>query len=159
MITKELLHELFEYKDGELYWKVATTNRYGANRKAGFYCQNGYRYIGLMGKRYKTHRLIWMMHHGDMPEIIDHINRDSLDNRIENLRPATKAQNCQNNKKRINESGSRNVHQNKKTKKWTVRIAVNKKNIHIGSFEDFELAEFVAMEARNKYHKEFASHA
>ena len=40
--------------------------------------------------------------------------------------------------------------------KWRVRISVKNKSISIGCFEDLELADLVAQEARDKYHKEFA---
>ena len=54
-----------------------------------------------------------------------------------------------------NKSGSKNVHWNKQRNKWTVMIRVDKKQKYIGLFEDLELAELVATEARDKYHKEF----
>lgn len=41
----------------------------------------------------KKHRAIFAMHHGYLPEIVDHINRNTADNRIENLRPATASMN------------------------------------------------------------------
>jgi hypothetical protein len=57
-----------------------------------------------------------------------------------------------------NKSGIKNVCWNKKEKKWVVKLQVNKNRIHFGMFEDIELAELVATEARDKYHKTFARH-
>ena len=44
-----------------------------------------------------------------------------------------------------------------KNNKWEARIQVNNKSKYLGVFDDIELAELVVMEARNKYHKEFAN--
>jgi hypothetical protein len=54
--------------------------------------------------------------------------------------------------------GVKGVNWNKSNKQWRVRVQVNKKRIHIGDFKDLELAELVAIEARNKYHGNFAKH-
>lgn len=88
--SQEYIRSLFEYRDGGLY--RLTNIRNGSNGKIGDRAGNlgsdGYRKIGIDGKHYKEHRLIWIYHHGSICEgmIIDHINRISTDNRIENLR-------------------------------------------------------------------------
>lgn len=46
----------------------------------------------------------------------------------------------------------------KKNKKWNVTLAANNKSMYFGSFDDLELAELVAIEARDKYHGKFACH-
>ena len=100
-----------------------------------------------------------MMHYGYLPKYIDHVDGDSVNNRIENLREATNQQNAYNQKLRKNStSGVKGVNWDKDTNKWRVRIQINGKHTHIGSFEDLMLAELVAVEARDKYHKEFARH-
>ncbi len=98
------------------------------------------------------------MHYGYLPNYIDHINNISTDNRIENLREANKSENNYNSKLRItNVSGAKNVCWNKKQKKWIVSLGVNNQIKYFGSFNDFELADLVAIEARSKYHKQFAN--
>ena len=156
-ITKEILNFLFDYKDGELYWKFSLSCKSPKGTVAGSIKHDNYRRIGLNKKVYLAHRLIYMMFHGYIPKIVDHIDGNPLNNNIENLREATKSQNCQSQKLPINNtSGYKNISWNKKYNKWRVALKVNNKEIHIGYFANLELADLVAQEARNKYHKEFA---
>ena len=59
---------------------------------------NGYLIANFKKKMYKVHRLIWIYHNGNIDEnlYIDHINRNSHDNRLENLRWTTSSQNALN---------------------------------------------------------------
>ena len=86
------LHELLEYRDGMLFWKVGGRGiRKG--KRAGSRANDGYRQIMIDKQRFLEHRVIFAMHHGYFPEdpmTVDHINRDRSDNRIENLREADK---------------------------------------------------------------------
>lgn len=63
----------------------------------------GYIRIRVSGKEYRAHRIIWEMHNGPIPEgmLVDHIDRDVYNNRIENLRLATRQQNNANSSKKI----------------------------------------------------------
>lgn len=150
MVTQKRLHELFEYVDGSLI-------RDG--KIAGSVNKRGYRIICVDMKMYKAHRLVFLYHHGYLPKQIDHIDKNPDNNRIENLRPATNGQNCMNRGMlRNNTSGCKGVFWDKETSKWRVAIRVDKKLKSFGRYHDIELAELVAMEARNKYHKEFANH-
>lgn len=150
MVTQKRLHELFVYKDGYLI-------RNG--KIAGSVSKRGYRCICVDNKIYKAHRLVYLYHHGYLPDQIDHVDKNPDNNRIENLRAATNGQNCMNRGiMRNNTSGAKGVFWCKDHKKWRVAVRVNKILKSFGRFEDFELAELVAIEARNKYHKEFANH-
>lgn len=73
----------------------------------------GYSWVKHKGKNYPLHRMLYVMKHGDITQddIIDHINRDKADNRIENLRKATAAQNQMNSDRRPNKTGHRNIDQ------------------------------------------------
>jgi hypothetical protein len=159
MITQQLIFEYFEYRDGNLYWKKSfnpnKTNLIG--QLAGSIHKTGYQHITWMGKSHKAHRLIFMFHHGYMPDFIDHINNVRNDNRIENLRAATRSENnfnasmCKNNK-----SGYRGVNWHKHSKSWIVRVMTHGKSKIIGYFKDLELAGLVADEARALHHGKFA---
>jgi hypothetical protein len=85
--------------------------------------------------------------------VVDHIDRDTLNNRSENLRIATISQNAQNRKEvQVNNtSGIRGVYRCKKSGKWIARITVNYKKIHIGKFDNLFDAEQAVKEARAKY--------
>lgn len=156
ILTQEYLHSLFEYRDGVLYSKI---DRYRTTTKkgdvVGYSCKKGYLRTGLNYKTYKIHRLIFIMFYGYSPKEIDHINGIKTDNRIENLREVSHCENQWNKSiSKKNTTGIKNV--TYENNKWRVRISVNRKMISIGCFEDIELAELVAQEARNKYHGQFA---
>lgn len=70
---------------------------------------------------------------------VDHINGDKLDNRKENLRVCTQAQNIANSKiNKSNKSGYKGVYWNKERHKWSTQIKFNRKSMHIGHFVDLE---------------------
>ena len=99
------------------------------------------------------------MHNGFTPPEVDHIDGDKTNNRIENLRPCTHAQNAQNRPAQKNsKSGVKNVVWSNVRKKWVVYVKVNGKTTNFGGFEDLELAALMASEVRDKYFREFARH-
>jgi hypothetical protein len=158
-ITQELVNELFEYKDGQLFWKKTTSKRSIAGNLAGYLTKRGYWRVSINYKHYYTHRIVFLMFHGHLPKLLDHIDGNPLNNKIENLRAATSAENVRNSKLRnTNKSGIKGVCWDKQHKKWSVTIMVSGKNYRIGRFKDLELAQLAIEEARNKYHKEFANH-
>jgi hypothetical protein len=158
-INQELLNEFFLYKDGDLYWKVDRGSNKVAGKKAGKKNNNGYLHTKINGKLYQNHRLIFMMCHGYLPEFVDHIDGNRSNNRIENLRPASNQQNTYNRKLNKNStSGIKGVTWHKRDNCWMVQIQSDGKKKHLGYFHILELAELVAIEARDKYHKDFANH-
>lgn len=66
-----------------------------AGAVAGTKKAKGYWEVQVCGKKLRAHRLIWEMHNGPIPEgyVVDHINQDPGDNRLENLRLATPSEN------------------------------------------------------------------
>ena len=152
--TPETLNEIFEYKDGNLYRRSGQFAGY-----AECMHHTGYKVVFVKGKQLRSQRVIFAMHHGYFPEMVDHINGIKTDNRIENLRAATNRQNQYNAKKPArNKSGIKNVLWHKEYKKWAVCMRINGKPTWLGKFDDIELAELVATEARNKYRGEYARH-
>ena len=146
-LTFEEAKENFIEVDGQLYKKVGCAN------------SNGYINIGYKRKYIAAHRIVFLLHNGYLPEVIDHIDGNPSNNQITNLRAATKSTNAFNRNARVdNKTGIKNVCWSKAHKKWVVNININKRKTQIGYFKDLELAELVAIEARNKYHGKFAKH-
>jgi hypothetical protein len=94
------------------------------------------------------------MMHGIWPEYeIDHVNRIKSDNRLCNLRPATRAQNAQNMPVRSNNTSKRTgVNWNKANQNWVASICVNKARISLGSYTDFNDAVLARTSAETRFH-------
>lgn len=143
-ITTQTLKEYFDYSDGNLIWRV---NK-GRSKKgdiAGSMDSKGYLQIKLNQKVYRLHRLIWMWHGKELPEQLDHIDRNPLNNKIENLREATGSTNQWNTSKA---DGGVSFH--KASNKWRARIKIHNKEIYLGIFSDYEQAKQVRDEAARR---------
>ena len=150
MINQITVKELFDYCDGNLI-KKSTGKIVGTKTSATVPKQ--YIVVWLEGKLWYAHRLIFLWHHGYFPKLIDHIDQNSLNNKIENLREATKSQNSQNqNKKKSNTSGYKGVYWRKDVKKWSSQISVNYKCKNLGVFMTKEEAYEAYQEAAAKLH-------
>ena len=109
----------------------------------------GYLQIMIDGKMYKAHRLAFLYMLGDFPpNNVDHINGKPGDNRWINLRAVTQKQNTQ-NRKATGRLRIRNVSPHGSG--FRVKLYKNGRAICCGTYETIELAELVAIEARNKY--------
>lgn len=87
----------------------------------------------------------------------DHINRDRLDNRRENLRAVTKRQNAMNRNMRVdNKSGYIGVCWDKDRNKWVASLSTNDKTIHLGRYEDIVEAAKAYDQAAEKHYGEYA---
>lgn len=140
MITQERVMDLFIYEvDGRLVRKRYPGGRYVNGSDIGSVKKNGYRLAQVDKEYYLVHRLIWLFHYGYFPENhIDHINRNQLDNRIENLREVSSSCNARNTgNSRSNTSGVKGVSWDKKNQRWSASIRVNYKNIFLGRHLDF----------------------
>lgn len=161
-MTQQEIHKLFDYKDGNLIWKIARNSRAKVGGVAGKTPHHsGYKVVTVDNHQYSQHRLVWIYHNGKIENNIeiDHINGIKNDNRIENLRIATRNQNIQNQSKRKhNTSGFKGINFHKASNKWAASIGYNKKRIHLGLRDTAEEASLLYQHAANKLHKQFAKY-
>ena len=151
-VTQESLRNLLEYSSitGRFTWKVKASTRETIGSNAGS-DRNGYRRIVINKSCYMAHRLAWLYVHGEWPNgEIDHVNRIRNDNRIDNLRIATRSQNQSNiGVLSNNKCGFRGVSWHKASKAWRATIRLDDKEEHLGIFPAPELAA-IARNARAK---------
>jgi hypothetical protein len=150
----------FFYSKGCLFWKPFTIPKSICPlERAGVLGGEGYRYVQWRGVRFREHRLIFLLIKGYLPNNIDHINGVRDDNRIENLRECTSAENNRNKKiSPLNTSGVKGVYWEKCRNKWCARIRIEGKRLNLGRFDKLADAEFAVRFARELYHKEFHCH-
>lgn len=161
MLTKERLNELLKYDPvtGLFTRKVARPG-FAKGSISGSLKKDGCIHIKIDGKMYLAHRLVFLLETGSFPkEMVDHIDGNRSNNARSNLREATRAENSRNSKVRVtNILGIKGVGFHKVTGKYIVQLRIGGRQVHLGLYEDIELAILVATEARNKYHGEFARH-
>lgn len=121
-----------------------------------------YRTLKIFKRTFYMHRIIWAVVHGRHPrKLIDHINRDKSDNRIENLREADHRQNGYNTKINTrNKTGHRNINYRPhlKSKPWRVRLSgPSGKEIFVGHFSSKAAAVRAQKQAVARLHGEFKS--
>ena len=157
IISQEELKSLLHYdpETGVFTWKV---NRKGGAREGkttGYKSKIGYVQICVNAKLYYAHRLAWFYVYGIWPNNdIDHINGLKYDNRLCNLRRATRTENNQNTEKYSNNvSGLRGVYWHKAAQKWCAEIKVNGKKTYLGLFDTKELAHNAYLKAKAELHE------
>ncbi len=140
-------NDIFTYKDGQLIWKISPSYKIKEGAVAGNKTGPGYWQICFKGKFYKLHRIIWQMFYGEIPQDleIDHIDRDKDNNRIENLRLATRSENANNRDAQSNNKlGVAGVV--KDGNKFVAYIRINNKTVNLGRFNTI-------LEASSTYQK------
>jgi len=150
----EWVNEFLDYDrdSGVFTWrKNLGKHSHLVGQKAGSKTALGYIDISVRNKPIRAHKIAWLVVYGCLPEIIDHINRDKTDNRISNLRIASKSQNARNRslqKKKNNLPMGVTYYKNNR---WQARImGPNKKRLHLGMFG----CPIIAGEAYKKAQKE-----
>jgi len=161
MLTQKELKKLLNYdpKTGIFTWKSRDSKAWNTRRSgktAGQFDRGGYILIGILGKRYLAHRLAFLYMTGNCPhDQTDHIDHDRGNNKWNNLRAVTQAENQRNRAlAKNNTSGLSGVHWSKSNKKWMVRVKVNRKRIYLGSFSTKDEAIKVrkAAEIEHNFH-------
>ena len=157
-LTQERLKELLDYdpETGVFTARVARSSNLPVGARAGSVTVRGYVNIHVCNKVYYAHRLAWFYVHGRWPNgHLDHINRVASDNRIANLREATRPQNMANTPVRShNKSGKKGVA--KHHHKWVASICKHGRKVHLGSFGSAEEAHAAYVAAARDIHGEFA---
>lgn len=114
--------------------------------------KDGYLVINIEGKNYRVHRVIYKLYHPDwnIEDIskenkIDHENNNRMDNRIVNLRNVTDQENHFN-------TNAKGYCWHKNAKKWVAKICLNRKDIHLGYFDNEDDARKAYLDAKQIYH-------
>jgi hypothetical protein len=150
------LKEIFSY-DKENGILTRLTGQYAG--KMQMCTSNGYVVTYVFGKNVKAHKVIWAMHKGEWPNsVVDHIDGDGLNNRIENLRLASMSGNAQNRRSTLRKSRSpKGVRQRRDRESYfRAEIYVNNQRIHLGCFKSQDEAAHAYNKAAIQYHGEFA---
>lgn len=162
-LTAEKLRSRYSYDpETGIFTSKTTYLRWKAGRAAGCVCEGGNGYkrilINIDKKLYRAHRLAWLYVYGVWPERdIDHIDGNSINNRIANLRLATDSQNLGNMKKPItNRSGKKGVSWHAAGQCWQVHIRVEGKNHYLGHFPTVDEGHAAYCAAAERMRGEFA---
>ena len=160
LITQSKLKELLSYDlDTGLFSSRINSGRHDrhkAGRVVGTILATGYRVIHIDNARYVAHRLVWLYVYGVWPtNDLDHINQNKSDNRLSNLREATRKQNMQNvSIHKHNSSGFKGVSWMASRNKWRAYIFISYTQRHLGTFNTLD----EAVQARALAEKQFHSH-
>ena len=128
-VPLQYLEESLNYcpDTGVFTWKI-TKGGAREGHPAGSVAQNGYVYIGFKGVKFLAHRLAWFMHYKVPPsKHIDHIDRNPLNNKIENLRDVDRSINMLN-------TDAKGYEVDSNTDKVYARIMVGGERRHLGTF-------------------------
>lgn len=156
MTEAELFRSAIEYfpETGLFVWKVSPGRKVPAGSMAGSISHWGYWVIRYRGRLYRAHRVAWLLMTGNWPaKDIDHRNGDRSDNRWNNLREATRAQNAANRIVRGKYPKGVTLH---RCGKFQAQIKKNGKKHYLGLFHTAEGAATAYAIAAKQFFGEFA---
>lgn len=152
---ERLLHLLaYEPDTGLFRWRLSRACRGSAGQVAGSTNRAGYVEISVDERKYLAHRLAWLFVHGEHPSLeLDHLNGIRNDNRIANLRLATRTVNNQNRTRpqATNRLGFLGVSPDRA--RFRAQIQVAGKKLHVGTFDTPEEAHSAYVAAKRKLHE------
>ena len=137
-IEVERLRECLSYncRTGVLRWRVRLTSNVAVGTVAGCFNTRGYRVVRVDGQLFLAHRVAWAIYSGAWPECgLDHRNGNKGDNRIANLRLASRALNRANTPARNLKGLPKGCYRNKGRKRWYSKINVDGKVKNLGGFD------------------------
>ncbi|ECV1080054.1 hypothetical protein EBL29_21240 [Salmonella enterica subsp. enterica serovar Cerro] len=162
-IPIEEIKEFISYDEltGEMKWIKSGRGITKGSPVAKAKLRNGYMKVNFKMKSYLAHRVAYSFIHGPIPDgmEIDHINGIKDDNRISNLRLATRMQNSMNVAiNHRNTSGVKGVAWDAGRSRWIASVSANGETFNIGRFKSIHAAERAVINARNKTNGEFSNH-
>lgn len=158
MITKERLKEVLSYDpETGIFTSLISRGSIKPGDVINGCKSHGYLVTRIDDVLYRLHRLAWLYMYGEWPKgDTDHLNMIRDDNRIINLREATRSENMRNSIGRSNNlSGVKGVSFDKARNKWQAHISVNKTHIALGRFDTKERAANAYKNAAKNLHGEF----
>jgi HNH endonuclease len=159
--SQDILNQLLRYEPetGLLFWKPRPVTMFNSKNQSAKHNQSiwngknagqeafktvnnkGYKYASINRNKYLAHRVVWKMINGSEPLIVDHINHDQTDNRIDNLRSVDQFVNTRNCKpSKNNTSGVNGVYWSAQHGKWAASINFNYRKKHIGLYSSLDEA-------------------
>lgn len=146
----------YEPRTGILRWRKKR-RRVNKGDVAGSAHNLGYIRITFEYRSLFAHRVAWLLIHGEWPTgEIDHINGIKTDNRLENLRLATRLENSRNRKRqKNNKCGVKGVSLHRNSGKWRAAISIDRKQIIIGEFDSKDEAALAYQEAASRHYGAF----
>ncbi len=153
MTTQSRLKELFRYcrKSGKLIRIKRQGRGLVGQTVEGSLHHTGYLQFKVDDKTIRYHRAVFLFHKGYLPKLVDHKDQDKTNNRIGNLRDATRSQNAHNSKMfKNNTSGFKGVFYEKDDKLWSARIQINGVRKRLGYFKTPEQASRAYQKAKRQ---------
>lgn len=151
MITAQELRRVIGYDPATGFmYNLKTGN------SAGYATDDGYIRVTIGDRKYMAQRLAWLYVYGTWPSLVDHINGDRSDNRINNLREVTQAQNQANSKVHCNnKTGVSGLTWDRHNSKWKVSVRIGGGRRVVKRFADLHEARAFNMYLRGTHHGEY----
>ena len=154
-LTTDKIRELLDYNEetGVFTWKASLGGTRADKIDKG---ATGYPrvYVRLLGKKYMASRIAFLCMGKELPKQVDHLDRDSTNNRWSNLAASTALENSRNQSMHSNNtSGVTGVSWEKRSSKWKAEVVVNGVRHRLGLFDydDLDLAAMEVMEFRAEH--------